>query len=143
MDSNSPKMNDAIKMCVTNCGFYASGVSGYCSKCARAQDQISQPPQLRVPPNASVEGIQGIQVTECNEGTPPVIQKASSPLRCDVVACRKKLGLTGFKCKCGKLLCGTHHLPECHSCEFDHKTHGREKIASENPLIAASKISRI
>ena len=63
--------------------------------------------------------------------------------RCTAGSCRKKLGLIGFTCKCGKSLCMSHRLPEDHACEFDHKAIGRCKIASGNPVIIASKIDRI
>ena len=63
--------------------------------------------------------------------------------RCTAGSCRKKLGLTGFTCKCGKSLCTLHRLPEDHACEFDHKAIGRLKIANGNPVIIASKIDRI
>ncbi|MCD7465693.1 hypothetical protein HAX54_001771 [Datura stramonium] len=42
--------------------------------------------------------------------------------RCSI--CRKKLGLTEFKCKCG-----THQYLEIHGCSFDFKSMGRDAIA--------------
>jgi predicted nucleic acid binding AN1-type Zn finger protein len=35
--------------------------------------------------------------------------------KCD--QCRKKVGLLGFECKCGKTLCATHRYPEAHGCD--------------------------
>jgi predicted nucleic acid binding AN1-type Zn finger protein len=63
--------------------------------------------------------------------------------RCTVESCRKRLGLTGFTCKCGSSFCGTHRQPEDHSCGFDHKGHGRIRIASENPTVTGSKLNKI
>ncbi|XP_058761625.1 zinc finger A20 and AN1 domain-containing stress-associated protein 6-like [Vicia villosa] len=63
------------------------------------------------------------------------------PNRC--LSCRKRVGLTGFKCKCGSMFCGTHRYPERHGCGFDFKTVGREEIARANPLIRAEKLQRI
>ena len=30
--------------------------------------------------------------------------------------CQKKVGLTGFDCKCKHQFCGEHRLPEAHAC---------------------------
>ncbi|GBF95755.1 hypothetical protein Rsub_08191 [Raphidocelis subcapitata] len=57
--------------------------------------------------------------------------------------CRKKVGLTGFKCKCGQLFCGSHRYAEAHACTFDYKTAEREKLAAANPLVQAAKVQRI
>jgi hypothetical protein len=63
------------------------------------------------------------------------------PNRC--VTCTKRVGLTGFKCRCGSMFCGSHRYPERHGCSFDFKTVGREEIARANPLIRAEKLQRI
>lgn len=57
--------------------------------------------------------------------------------------CRKKVGLTGFKCRCGQLFCGTHRYAEAHDCSFDYKTMQREKLAAANPVVQAAKVERI
>ncbi|PWA99585.1 Zinc finger, A20-type [Artemisia annua] len=58
-------------------------------------------------------------------------------------SCRKRVGLTGFTCKCGTLFCGTHRYPEKHECSFDFKAVGKEMIARENPVVKASKLDKI
>ncbi|XP_010558994.1 PREDICTED: zinc finger A20 and AN1 domain-containing stress-associated protein 4-like [Tarenaya hassleriana] len=63
------------------------------------------------------------------------------PTRCSV--CRKRVGLTGFKCRCGTTFCGTHRYPERHNCTFDFKSVGREEIAKANPLVKAAKLDKI
>ncbi|KAM1638557.1 hypothetical protein ACFX13_008638 [Malus domestica] len=65
----------------------------------------------------------------------------SQPNRCTV--CRKRVGLTGFKCRCGTTFCGVHRYPEKHACSFDFKTLGREEIARSNPLVIAEKLEKI
>nr|XP_043626250.1 zinc finger A20 and AN1 domain-containing stress-associated protein 5-like [Erigeron canadensis] len=57
--------------------------------------------------------------------------------------CRKRVGLTGFQCRCGGLFCGEHRYSDRHDCSYDYKTVGREMIARENPVVKASKIVRI
>ncbi|KAK4488624.1 hypothetical protein RD792_004393 [Penstemon davidsonii] len=57
--------------------------------------------------------------------------------------CRKKVGLTGFRCRCGDLFCADHRYSDRHDCSYDYKTVGREAIAKENPVVKAAKIVKI
>ena len=36
-------------------------------------------------------------------------------------SCKKKLGLTGFTCRCGELFCSIHRYSDKHQCGFDYK----------------------
>uniref|UniRef100_A0A0R3S4H0 AN1-type domain-containing protein n=1 Tax=Elaeophora elaphi TaxID=1147741 RepID=A0A0R3S4H0_9BILA len=72
-----------------------------------------------------------------NEGQ-PVPKKAN---RCHV--CKKRVGLTGFVCRCGGLYCGEHRYDTAHDCSFDYKTMEREEIRKNNPVIVSEKIQRI
>ncbi|URD87734.1 zinc finger A20 and AN1 domain-containing stress-associated protein, partial [Musa troglodytarum] len=56
--------------------------------------------------------------------------------------CLKKVGLTGFKCRCENTFCSAHRFPEAHECSFDYKTAGRKAIAKENPVVKAEKIKK-
>lgn len=58
-------------------------------------------------------------------------------------SCRKKVGLTGFRCRCGDLFCPRHRYSETHDCSFDYKAIGREEISKANPLVRAAKIIKI
>ncbi|KAB5520511.1 hypothetical protein DKX38_024830 [Salix brachista] len=55
--------------------------------------------------------------------------------------CRRRVGLTGFRCRCGELFCWEHRYSDRHDCNYDYKTVGREAIARENPVVKAAKIS--
>ncbi|MGH0125028.1 UNVERIFIED_CONTAM: hypothetical protein FKN15_077246 [Acipenser sinensis] len=57
--------------------------------------------------------------------------------------CRKKVGLTGFGCRCGNLFCGLHRYSDQHNCPYDYKAEAAEKIRKENPVVVADKIQRI
>lgn len=65
----------------------------------------------------------------------------SAKKKCGV--CGKRLGLTGFSCKCGLEFCGKHRYAEAHPCEFDHKTSERQRLAEDNPLVQGSKLDRL
>ncbi|KVI05070.1 zinc finger A20 and AN1 domain-containing stress-associated protein 5-like [Cynara cardunculus var. scolymus] len=70
-----------------------------------------------------------------------VVGKPQQRNRCG--SCRKRVGLTGFTCRCGTTFCGTHRYPEKHDCTFDFKTVGKEAIAKANPVVKAAKLEKI
>ncbi|XP_069079091.1 AN1-type zinc finger protein 6 isoform X3 [Pleurodeles waltl] len=57
--------------------------------------------------------------------------------------CRKKVGLTGFECRCGNVFCGTHRYSDVHSCSYDYKADAAEKIRKENPVVVGEKVQKI
>lgn len=75
---------------------------------------------------------------EESQSTVPVSKK---PNRCQT--CKKRVGLTGFMCRCGGLYCGEHRYDSAHECAFDYKTMEREEIRKNNPVVVSDKIQRI
>ncbi|QCD85508.1 hypothetical protein DEO72_LG3g25 [Vigna unguiculata] len=57
--------------------------------------------------------------------------------------CRRRVGLTGFRCRCGDLFCAEHRYTDRHDCSYDYKAAGREAIARENPVVKAAKIVKV
>ncbi|CAG2221908.1 AN1-type zinc finger protein 6,AN1-type zinc finger protein 5 [Mytilus edulis] len=57
--------------------------------------------------------------------------------------CKKKVGLTGFPCRCGGLYCSTHRYSDKHDCNFNYKEMAQEHIRKQNPVVVASKIQKI
>ncbi|KFO85059.1 AN1-type zinc finger protein 6, partial [Buceros rhinoceros silvestris] len=57
--------------------------------------------------------------------------------------CRKKVGLTGFECRCGNVFCGMHRYSDVHSCSYNYKADAAEKIRKENPVVVGEKIQKI
>jgi hypothetical protein len=57
--------------------------------------------------------------------------------------CKKKLGLTGFECRCGLLFCGVHRYSDKHDCSFDYKENGRAELSKLNPVCAGEKIQKL
>nr|ABI23728.1 stress-tolerance zinc finger protein [Chrysanthemum x morifolium] len=66
--------------------------------------------------------------------------KTSAVNRCS--RCRKRVGLTGFRCRCGHLFCGEHRYSDRHGCSYDYKSAARDAIARDNPVVRAAKIVR-
>ncbi|XP_019157848.1 PREDICTED: zinc finger A20 and AN1 domain-containing stress-associated protein 5-like [Ipomoea nil] len=63
--------------------------------------------------------------------------------RCSGDGCRRKVGLIGFRCRCGEVFCSEHRYSDRHDCTFDYKAAGREAIARENPVVRAAKILKV
>lgn len=73
--------------------------------------------------------------------TPDDRPPQKNPGRC--FTCNKRIGLTGFKCRCDYVFCASHRLAEAHDCSFDYKKVERQRLARNNPLIAASKVDKL
>ncbi|OIT34017.1 PREDICTED: zinc finger A20 and AN1 domain-containing stress-associated protein 4-like [Nicotiana attenuata] len=138
-------------LCANNCGFFGSSTTqNFCSKCYHeiylAQQSQQKPIDSLFPPQLSVPAASSSVVVlpeplKLEKKPADVVEPAMQPNRCSV--CRKKVGLTGFKCRCGTTFCGTHRYPEIHGCTFDFKSMGREAIAKANPLVKAEKLEKI
>nr|AMB19672.1 putative A20/AN1-like zinc finger family protein 1 [Taraxacum kok-saghyz] len=57
--------------------------------------------------------------------------------------CKRKVGLMGFRCRCGDMFCSEHRYSDRHDCSYDYKAAGREAIARENPVVRAAKILKV
>jgi len=55
-------------------------------------------------------------------------------------SCNKKIGLTGFQCKCEYFFCGEHRYSDKHECEFDFKARAKDLLTKANPTIAPAKL---
>lgn len=63
--------------------------------------------------------------------------------RCAWPSCNKKLGLTGFDCRCGGQFCPLHRYANEHNCTFDYKEHGQNEIRKNMPVVQAERVRRI
>ncbi|TQE11896.1 hypothetical protein C1H46_002530 [Malus baccata] len=64
-----------------------------------------------------------------------------TPTRCGT--CRKRVGLTGFSCRCGDLFCAVHRYSDKHKCPYDYRTAAQDAIAKANPVVKAEKLDKI
>uniref|UniRef100_A0A6M2FCU0 AN1-type domain-containing protein n=1 Tax=Populus davidiana TaxID=266767 RepID=A0A6M2FCU0_9ROSI len=158
------------KLCVNGCGFFGTAANmNLCSKCyrdLRAEEEqaasakaamektLNINPKQHIDSKVVVDAPQVVVVAnsvqldvsaEASSSAETVVagggQVPSKPAnRC--FSCNKKVGLTGFKCKCGGTYCGTHRYAENHECLFDFKGAGRDAIAKANPVIKANKVER-
>ncbi|GIL56649.1 hypothetical protein Vafri_11980 [Volvox africanus] len=139
------------QLCETGCGFFANiGCGGLCSKCHRELARAAAASQPKPAVEQSfAKSAQETQPVNEPAATPAAEPSTSGPAdappktatRC--LECKKKVGLTGFKCKCGNIFCGQHRYAESHDCPFDYKGVHKEKLASSNPVVQASKVQKI
>jgi len=92
------------------------------------------------PSSSSPDGAAAPVTIEKDEGEEPKETKKKKN-RC--FSCKKKLGLTGFSCRCGRLFCAVHRYSDKHECNFDYKAMGEKEISEANPLIVAAKVAKI
>ncbi|KAF7836019.1 zinc finger A20 and AN1 domain-containing stress-associated protein 5-like [Senna tora] len=126
------KVPETITPCVNNCGVTASTAISTPSKFS--DDKTSRSTASRSPKRSYP-----LDRTKSDEATPSEAKRVVN--RCS--GCRRKVGLTGFRCRCGELFCSQHRYSDRHDCSYDYKTAGREAIARENPVIKAAKIVKV
>ncbi|KAG6780981.1 hypothetical protein POTOM_013861 [Populus tomentosa] len=159
------------KLCVNGCGFFGTAANmNLCSKCYRdlraeeeqaASAKAAMEKTLNINPKQHIDSKVVVDapqvVVAANSVQSDVSAKASSSAETVVAggdqvpskpanrcfSCNKKVGLTGFKCKCGGTYCGTHRYAENHECLFDFKGAGRDAIAKANPVIKANKVESV
>ncbi|KAJ4906328.1 Zinc finger A20 and AN1 domain-containing stress-associated protein 3 [Raphanus sativus] len=154
------------RLCANDCGFFGNtATQNLCSKCFRdlkheqenystAENALKQtlaavvasssvsPPPPPADPTSDLKEVNATNPEKCPATEHEEDQKPpQDPKRC--LTCRRRVGITGFRCRCGYVFCGSHRYAEQHECTFDFKRVGKEKIAKANPIVKAEKLEKI
>jgi len=98
-----------------------------------------------------IESVDGAVAKAVVEPTPEVkvdkvdedVKETKKPKKNRCASCKKKVGLTGFACRCGGMFCGLHRYSDKHDCNFDYNALGKAEISAANPVIVAEKVAKI
>ncbi|KAE9547994.1 hypothetical protein FO519_008795 [Halicephalobus sp. NKZ332] len=130
----SEKLREAVKNVNGNAELVAQIEEQLCSTAASpTSSAVVETPE----PCSVVESVSPVTAS-IEVAAIPTAKKSN---RC--LMCNKRVGLTGFTCRCGGLYCGEHRYDQAHDCTFDYKTMEREEIRRNNPMIVSDKIQRI
>ncbi|KAL6899148.1 hypothetical protein ACP4OV_005806 [Aristida adscensionis] len=138
------RWQEGHRLCANNCGFFGSPATlDLCSKCFRDRNHQPPPPASPAPapapafPPPSAAAPVSVPAAAAPE---PSASAGASTASSRCASCRRRVGLTGFACRCGATFCGVHRYPERHACAFDFRAAGRDAIARANPVVKGDKL---
>ncbi|KAK4476389.1 hypothetical protein RD792_015540 [Penstemon davidsonii] len=158
----------ATVLCANNCGFFGTAATmNMCSKCYKDIVLKQEQEKLAVSSiqsivnrssGTNVKDSDAIVIPEAHSTSPKLVvltpqtssalpetekieQVKEGPKRCGT--CKKRVGLTGFNCRCGSMFCAVHRYSDKHDCSFDYRAAGQEAIAKANPVVKAEKLDKI
>ncbi|CAK0874713.1 unnamed protein product, partial [Prorocentrum cordatum] len=147
--------------CVGGCGFFGTAaMENMCSKCYNKKHQAEKDKEDKAKKEkeeVEAKSKEDAKASEEGKGGCPSVhrqpwrrglttgadeEKPKRPVQEDVTkcwSCAKKIGLTGFTCRCGYAFCAKHRHAEDHNCDFDHQDFGRAILAKNNPNVSVEE----
>ncbi|KAK6937102.1 Zinc finger, AN1-type [Dillenia turbinata] len=133
-----------ISLCTNNCGFTGNpATNNMCQKCFKASKPVSSAavPVEEESTSRSISLFISAKSSDQLDPDPTRVDRGRITRRCS--GCKRKVGLMGFRCRCGEIFCGEHRYSDRHDCSFDYKAAGRAAIARDNPVVRPAKILKV
>ncbi|GMH07595.1 hypothetical protein Nepgr_009435 [Nepenthes gracilis] len=129
----------------SNSATTTTAISPASSSCTSQISDGSSSGPTKIGGNSSDEGGHRPEKSPEKQGVAAEVDR-EAPAKKEVnrcLGCKRRVGLTGFRCRCGELFCWEHRYSDRHDCSYDYKAAGRLAIARENPLVRAAKILKV
>jgi len=114
---------------------------------SNSQQNVSSPITIsstkRLRNNDSINTVASLQTPGTPDSCIGTPGSPSKPKKRKCGVCKKKIGLTGFTCRCGGLYCPIHRYGDKHNCQYDYATEERNKLRKDNPVVQDDKIQKI
>ncbi|KAH7667260.1 putative Zn-finger protein [Dioscorea alata] len=103
--------------CLKGCGFFGDlEQRNLYSKCYK--DEIFAPVRASIKDQINREMAMMNLKAEPLPPLPPIKTKIVTKTTKRYESCKRKIGLTGFRCKCGGEFCSAHRMTEVHHCSI-------------------------
>ncbi len=93
------------------------GMCSVCYKDFKAKEGLNKEDVINARDNSNSSAMITDSVTKEPEITKPVQTNIYACWKCE-----KKVGYTGFKCRCEYIFCGTHKHFSQHDCDYDYRS---------------------
>ncbi|PHU05629.1 Zinc finger A20 and AN1 domain-containing stress-associated protein 8 [Capsicum chinense] len=123
-------------LCINDCDFFSSAATmNMCSKCQKDMKLLKQE-HAKLAAASIKDIVRRSSSSDESELSLAGASVASAALASQIsqvkskeglkkcTACRKRVGLARFSCKCGDLFCAVHHYSDKHNCPFDYRNAG-------------------
>ncbi|KAL1198203.1 putative zinc finger A20 and AN1 domain-containing stress-associated protein 8 [Cardamine amara subsp. amara] len=133
-------MTGEPSLCIRECGFFSTPqTKNLCSKCYNDFLKDESARYLASLNNKTKTAAEAAEEATAAQAEAVEVKKKKN--RCN--ACKKKVGLLGFNCRCGHVFCGFHRYPEEHSCPSDYKSAAIQDLTIQNPIVKGDKLYRL